>query len=277
MKPMQRLWIVIAIASLAMASPAAAQSRKETLADIRQELSIVYVEVQRLKRELSTTGAPSNMIGGNTPLQRLDAIEAALQDLTAKTEELELRINRVVKDGTNRIGDLEFRLVELEGGDVSQLPENTTLGGVSQEEIDSSLPVQPGNDGPELAVGEQLDFDRAKATFDAGDFQQAADQLDAYTQTYPGGALSAQAYILRGEALEKLGNVPDAARSYLNSFSGDPEGAYAPKALFHLGASLGDLGKTKEACVTLGEVETRFPDSDVVNDARLAMQNLGCS
>ena len=42
-----------------------------------------------------------------------------MQRLTSKSEELENRINRIVSDGTTRIGDLEFRLVELEGGDVS--------------------------------------------------------------------------------------------------------------------------------------------------------------
>jgi len=34
-----------------------------------------------------------------------------LTRLNSKAEELENRINRVVTDGTNRIGDLEFRLV----------------------------------------------------------------------------------------------------------------------------------------------------------------------
>ena len=42
-----------------LAGPAAAQSRQETLADIRQQLTVLYVAVQQLKRELSTTGAPA--------------------------------------------------------------------------------------------------------------------------------------------------------------------------------------------------------------------------
>ena len=88
----------------------------ETLADVRQELTVLYVEVQRLKRELSTTGAASVNTGGNSVLDRVNAMESELQRLTSKTEELENRINRIVSDGTNRIGDLEFRLVELEGG-----------------------------------------------------------------------------------------------------------------------------------------------------------------
>ena len=44
------------IAAFFLATPVAAQDRAATLADIRQELTVLWVEVQRLKRELSTTG-----------------------------------------------------------------------------------------------------------------------------------------------------------------------------------------------------------------------------
>ena len=52
--------------------------------------------------------------------------------LTAKTEEVELKLNRVVSDGTNRIGDIEFRLCEAtDGCDPATLPETPVLGGGS--------------------------------------------------------------------------------------------------------------------------------------------------
>ena len=277
MRPVAPIFALIVGAFLLAGSPSAAQTTDETLADISQELSVLYVEVQRLKRELSTTGAPGVVISGNTPLERADAIEAALQQLTAKTEELELRVNRVVKDGTNRIGDLEFRLVELEGGDVSQLGETTTLGG--DVATGAALPADqpPASGEADLAVGEQSDFDRAKAAFDAGEFRDAADQFATYTETYPGGALSAQAHFLRGQALEQLGETAQAARAYLKSFSSSPQGPDAPTALLRLGASLGALGQTNEACVTLGEVESRFPDSDAATQAQSTMRDLQCS
>ncbi|MEM8581831.1 MAG: tol-pal system protein, partial [Pseudomonadota bacterium] len=112
--------VVVALA-LGLAQSANSQSpNDQTLADIRQELSVLFVEVQRLRRELSTTGSPQISLpsGG---LERLDSLEAELARLTEKTEQLEFRIDQIVTDGTNRIGDLEFRLVELEGGDLSQL------------------------------------------------------------------------------------------------------------------------------------------------------------
>jgi TolA-binding protein len=155
---------------------------------------------------LSTTGAPPQVGGGNTLLERIDAIEAELQRLTSKTEELEFRINRITVDGTNRIGDLEFRLCEVEPGcDIGALGDTPSLGGVDSA---AGVPLpQPAPDptGPALALGEQSDFDLARAAFEESDFQGAADKFTTFVQTYPGGPLSSEAYYLRGEALEGLG------------------------------------------------------------------------
>jgi TolA-binding protein len=70
--------------------------------------------------------------------------------------------------------------------------------------------------------------------------------------------------------------MTDAARAYLEAFSGDPTGQKAPDALFKLGAALGRIGQTQDACLTLAEVDVRFPGDPAVTDARMEMQALGC-
>jgi len=255
------------------ALPAVAQD--PTLADIRQQLAVLYSDIEGLRTELSTTGALTQGAVGNTPLDRLNAIEAELQRLTSKTEELEFRINRITVDGTNRIGDLEFRICELEPGcDISLLGDAPSLGGVDSA---AQVPVaQPATGGPELAVSEQADFTRAQEALAAGDFRGAADQFAAFVQAYPGGPLTGQAMYLRGTALESLGDLSNAARSYLDSFSGDPESAVAPDALLKLGVALGQLGQARDACVTLNEVLVRFPTAAAAGQAQSAMAALAC-
>ena len=54
---MFRVFACVAICLLPMSG--IAQDRAQTLADIRQDLNILYVEIQRLKGELSTTQGPS--------------------------------------------------------------------------------------------------------------------------------------------------------------------------------------------------------------------------
>ena len=114
-------FVIMVALGLALGPVAAQAQEAQTLADVRQELTVLNVEVQKLRRELSTTGGASVTVGNGSVLDRVNAMESELARLTSKTEELENRINRVVADGTNRIGDLEFRLVELEGGDLGAL------------------------------------------------------------------------------------------------------------------------------------------------------------
>jgi tol-pal system protein YbgF len=285
--------------AIAVALPAAAQDAG-TLADIRQELAGLYVELQRLQRELSTTGAGGAGIGGETTLERIDAIEAALTQQTARVEALEARIGRVVADGTNRIGDLEFRVCELEPGcDIGEVGATLPLGeealagqgtatlppaarpsgeaprGEAPSDEAASAEAASG-EGPELAVGEQGDFDRAQGAFDAGEFAAAADGFGAFTDAYPGSPLAGQAHFLRGQALERQGRDSDAARAYLDSFSGSPQADTAPQALLQLGLALGRLGQAREACVTLQEVSVRYPGDPVADAAAGAATDLGC-
>jgi len=264
---------------LALALPAAAQDRDQTLADIRQELSVLWVEMQRLKRELVTTGGPQVNIQGTSIPDRVNSMEAELTRLISRTEELQNRIDRIVTDGTNRIGDLEFRLVELEGGDVSQLGETTTLGGIEVERRPAPplpAPAPGGSGGPELAMSEQADFEQAKTALDRGEYERAADQLSTFTQTYPGSPLSGEAHFWRGEALTAVGDASAAARAYLDSFSGDPQGVMAPDALLQLGLTLAKLGQRQESCVMLGEVTVRFPSSAASVEAQTARGSMGC-
>ncbi|MEO9650642.1 MAG: tol-pal system protein YbgF [Roseobacter sp.] len=256
-----------------------------TLADIRQELTVLYVEMQRLKRELSTTGGPSVATAGDTTLDRLNAMESELQRLTSQTEQLDFRVNRIVEDGTNRIGDLEFRLVELEGGDIGSLGETTTLGGDTGTAINTTggsapQPAAPQTEdlagGSQLAVGEEDDFKAAQAALAEERYSDAADQFAAFSLNYPGGPLAAGADLGRGEALEALGDQREAARAYLNSFSLDPEGPVAPQSLFRLGRSLGALNQVTEACVTLSEVGIRFPGNPAAAQADEAKRALSC-
>jgi len=268
--------VFLFLAALMLPLSANAQTRKETLADVRQELSFLYVEIQNLKREQSTTGAVQPL-AGDTEIQRLDSLEGEMQRLTNKVEKLQFRIDRIVKDGTNRIGDLEYRLVELEGGDVSKLKETTTLGGDLAKPVVPAVVTPAPQTGGDLAVAEKGDFDTAKAAFDKGDYQRAADLFATYGQTYPGGSLTAEASYWRGEALAQTGDWSNAARAYLQSFSAAPGSTFAPRALFRLGVSLDKIGQSDEACLTLNEVGVRYPGSDAEAKAKTEMTTLGCS
>ncbi len=275
-------WLVLSVALLAL--PVHAQDRAQTLADIKAELGLLMAEFTALKSETVATGATGGGLGAGDALQRMDAIEAELMRLTSRAEEIELRLTRVVSDGTNRIGDLEYRLCEVtEGCDPANLPETPMLGGAADggavaptEPAISGDPALPADGGPELAMGEQADFDRAKEVLAQGDFRGAADLFATFAQSYPGGPLSQEAAFLRGEALVQVADTAGAARAYLDAFSGKPDGPFAAESLLKLGQALGDLGQVPDACVTLAEVPVRFPGTIHATNADLSRQGLGC-
>jgi tol-pal system protein YbgF len=261
------LWL-----ALLLPVPALAQ---DSLADIRSDLSTLAGLMAQLRAELVATGASGSGAVAGTALDRMNALESELARLTAKTEALEQRINAVVADGTNRVGDLEFRVCELEEGcDVSKLGDTSPLGGGSAGGPVVTPP--PVDSGAELALGEKADFDRAKEALDSGSFRSAADLFATFAQTYPGSPLTGEAAYFRGEALMALGETGTAARAWLESFSSAPEGTHAPDALLKLGLALNALGQTQESCVTLGQVPVRFPASAAATQAIEARTQMGC-
>lgn len=260
-----------------LALPAAAQDRAATLADIRQQITVFEVELQSLKRELSTTGtAMQGAAAAGGPIERLDSIEGALRRLTAATEELEFRINKIVQDGTNRIDDLKFRVTELEGGDVAQIPATKPLGGDLPAPVS---PMPPPAETPQLAMGEQADFDAAVTKLQEGTPADALTAFDAFVETYPRSPLSPEAHLYRGDALVQLGNPAQAGRAYLESYtlSEMSNPGLAAEALLKLGNTLADLGQTPEACVTLGQVPARFPGTTAAGQAETALAGMSCS
>jgi len=280
-------WAVWCVVCLGLSGPIGAQESpvqetegqatqspdRQTLADIRQDLTVLNLEIQRLKTELSTTSGPTVPTGG-TVLDRVALIETALQSLTAKTEELEFRIARIVEDGTNRIGDLEFRLVELEGGDLSRLGETSTLGGDLNGPAPSPAPVVPSSGN--VAVAEKADFDAAQALLAAGEADQAAAAFLVFTETYPGSPFEAEALIGRGDALVALGDSRDGGRAYLQAYNADPRGATAPEALLKLGDGLSAIDQTDAACTIFAELRASFPESAAAATAQSRASALAC-
>ncbi len=288
---MRRLAVALALAAALVAPPARAQDNAQTLADIKVELSLLMAEFTALKGELVAGGAASTGAAGGDALQRLDAIEASIARLTAQSEAVEIKVNKVVTDGTNRLGDLEYRLCEAtEGCDPSTLPATPLLGGdpAADSAADSgadsaadaggsgdAVPADAGA-GVELAVGEKRDYDRAAALLESGDFAGAAAGFASFVQTYPGSPLTQDAHFKRGEALAQAGDDAGSARAYLDAFTADEAGEFAPEALLKLGRALGALGQVPDACLTLAEVGSRYAGSVQAGDAATAMAGLGC-
>lgn len=301
---MRAMWLALLGLWLAT-GPALAQGQTppdpETLGEIKAEIQVLREQIDQARSELTTADPATTGVQNPAPLlQRVSELEQQLERITDHVEELQYRIEKIVADGTNRIGDLEFRLTELEGGDLSNIPDTVPLGeGEAAKSVPRPRPrpgdaaaqqppaapttqpaqrsdtgqllglpdapleqdnATPPANAPQLAVSEQDAFDAALEAYRSGEYDRAAQAFSDFLTDYPGGPLGGEASFWRGEALAQQGQWTQAARSYLDSFSGAPKGPKAPEALYRLGVALGRLGQTGEACLTLGEVTRRYPD-----------------
>jgi len=232
---------------LALAGPVQAQDM--TLEDIRGDISILSQQLEALRGEMAATGTTGlSAREAASALVRIDEINADLRAALGRVEALEIKIRQIIDDGTKRIGDMEFRLTELEGGDATLNAPTTPLGEAESEEDAISAEVR--------AIHE------AKLSLEAGDGATAARALAEFLTNFPDGPLTSEARYWQGEALAMQGDFQNAARSYLSGFSGAPDGAFAARSLYGLSISLFELGQGEQACLTLAEIQIRYVDID---------------
>ena len=194
----------------------------EQISEIRLELSENKVSIVKEAIEASENIVASGIKkSAGSVLYRLDAIEEEMRNLTGIIEELQFYTKNIAFDATNRIGDLEFRITELEGGDLSLLGNSRVIGGS----------VKTSNTNAELAITEKSNYDNALKLLNENDYELALLEFDKLIKAFPNGPLTVAAHYSKGDAFIGLTAWDQGINSYLESFSLEPNGKYAQKAL----------------------------------------------
>ena len=120
------------------------ETNSKELANVQSDLNNLNEQISAIRLELSeikdstiedAIDAAKNVVASGikesagSVLFRLDVIEEEMRNLTGIIEELQFYTKNIALDATNRIGDIEFRLTELEGGDLSLLGNSRIIGG----------------------------------------------------------------------------------------------------------------------------------------------------
>jgi tol-pal system protein YbgF len=269
--------VIIAAALLLAAVPAQTQAQVWTGAgsadDLRYRLGVIDAELADIRARMGVAapsggGTAFSGAGGDVML-RLDRMEAELRQITGRLEQMEFQQRSVAEDAARRFGDIEFRLTELEGGDVSKLSPVAPLGNSG---------TQMAATGPAVSISERADLDRAIEDVKQGRFDQGEDRLRSFLNSYQGSPLTGEALYWLGESQFVRGAYQNAARSYRDGYNSDRAAASAPGNLYRLGVTLGKLGQINEACLTLREVRKQFPSGppDVLEQSDAEMGSLRC-
>lgn len=278
--------LVLAVPALAQDAPPApaATGSGRTLTDLRADLRAVAAELRALRAELNASGAEGfRAAGGDSAIDRMNAMEREITRLTGETERLKHRIDSVVRDGTNRIGDIEFRLCEMdENCDLSAL----TTPMLGEADSGGGAMLQPGFGGDTAALPaagsapltaqEQMDFDRARAVMEEGDFLRAADLFGRFAETHAGSPAATEALYLKGAALDSANDPKGATAAWLQAFAAEPTGPRAPDALLGLSRVSAAGRPASEGCVYLEELTARFAGTSQADEAARRMVSAGC-
>ncbi len=239
-------------------------------------------QIEQLRNELVRTGAaggPADRAGDGADPARPARGGAAPADRPGRRAD-QRRRSASSEDASNRVGDIEFRLTELEGGDTSVKPR----AGAARRRRHPAEAAAGGagrwrrrRDRRRWPSTEQSDFDAAVAAADGRRQRQGGGALRDVPADLSGRAARRPR---RSTAAARRWRPPQdwrgAARSFLDAFSGAPQDPRAPHALYQLAVSLGKLGQTDEACLTLTEVDSRYPGSEVAGDVAAQRQALAC-
>lgn len=247
---------------------------------LEKKLEKAQVELQRL----------SNAVSGGDFQQRLEQVNGEISRVTGELEQLEFRVRQHEQQSKQKLEDLEYRIIELEGGDPSILfqddtpvqpqqqgslvepeqPSGGTLGTLTTNSTGQTVAAPAAN-------AEQAAFDAGVLAAQAGRQSEAKSLLEGFVTRYPDSPLAGEAYHWLGESYLAGGDYQSAASRFLDAATLYPSNAKAPDSLVRLGMTLSLLGQNQVACSTLAEVRQRYPGAaGAVQQADLEAQRAGC-
>jgi tol-pal system protein YbgF len=110
-------------------------------------------------------------------------------------------------------------------------------------------------------------------------YEDAAEAFSGFTKKYPKDPLIGNAYYWQGETFYIRRDYVNAADAFRQGFEALPGGPKAADNLLKLAMSLDALDRSKEACVVLGQITTKFKKTSVniVDKAAKEQKRMGCN
>jgi TolA-binding protein len=241
--------------------------------------------------------------GDAAALARIDALEAEVRRLTAALERVEFERREAEAAIRGKLEELDFRVVELEGGDptaaLSAPAAAPAPAPAASQNAGGAPAARPGAGAPaaaapaagpgapprplgslsaEITPEHRAAFNEAAKVAERGDGAATQAAFESFFAAWPGSPLGGEAWRQIGAVYAAEGRHQDAARAYLTGVRDHGASAAAAENLLGLAESLTDLGRFEQACSTLAELEARFPEpaSATRMRARDAAARAGC-
>lgn len=238
----------------------------------------------------------------NVELRQSQA-EAQMRALTGKVEQVSFAVSRLREQLNRLTTDIEYRLRALEQGQgqghgqgtaASQpaptapeinVPQRRTLipaqPVVPMEQSQPAPPAQastPARATPDADMSPDALYEEAFTRMSAGNYRQAEQLFSQFIDQFPHHKYADNAYYWRAETYFVQGESEKAAIGFAEGYQKFPDGNKAADNLLKLSISLGQLGRTGDACRAIAELNNRFPDaaSSILRRAKAEADRMGC-
>ena len=290
---MRTLFAALLLSSTLLATPAAAQSKKELAAQ-----NVVLAQRLTTLESRMLTGDPA----AERLMQRMDALEGAQRTLTGEIETLRYErdnlrgeIEGLIREIQTKQAVYDRMKIHLDAVDLVSTETRpavnpyaprvysgagTVVQGMDTETYSSQPyvvdPNQPSQvpSAPifkEQTIGVQQQYTQGNDVSELskvgqtklaeGDFSGAQTAFKQYLQFNPDAGDAGEVNFWLGESYYVRGGFADAADAYITSMRKDPKGVKAPDAMVRLAAALRELGNKAEACQTLATFPAQFPNA----------------
>jgi len=248
--------LLVAALLLGLAGPAAAQMDSREGIALQNQILQLRQEMEQLRSRGGAAPAPvSRGSGGGGELvgqllDRVNTLEEEVRRQRGRVDVLENQNRRLAEDLEKLRGDMEFRLGQGGGGSGGggAAPARPAPAGPPTTSTGAAAPRTPDR---ALAEGQaalsRRDFAAAEAA--------AREALAARS-----GAPVVAGQMLLGEALIGKRDFGNAAIAFNEAYTRARTGPRAPDALIGLANSFQGLGNRREACDTLNDLRSQFPN-----------------
>ena len=274
----------VVLLTLALASPAAAQSRREMqmMADIRMLQEQTQQLQQQLTAAIEQLAATLKTINGRVDEQAATTRKSfADQKLSMDQFGSDLRIVRErIDENTVRITGLSqeveaLRLAMPQFPTTTQVPVDPAAPPGAPGTTPETPQTLPTPTAPPVALAPGMTpqrlYSTALADFTAGQWALCIEGFNMYLRSFPktDNADDAQWYV--GECFQQDGKFTEAIDAYNRVISSYPKGDRVPDAYYKRGIAFGQLGQTDRARDSFEALMKQYPDNDL---ARLAKQQV---
>lgn len=283
-------------AALLSAPPAVAQVDSREAIALQNQILQLRQEVEQLRRSGGGGGSVAPSRGGGDVsgalLERVGRMEEEVRRMRGRLDELDFA-NRQQAQALEKLqGDIDFRLQQMEGGG-GRAPAARPAPGAPPMQPPPvappavAAPSLPPIAGPGPLAGAppanaprtpERAISEGQAALARGDFAAAEAAAREALRNRGVGPRRSDAQMLLAESLSGKRDFAGAALAYNEAYSTNRAGPRAPEALLGLAGSFNALGSRREACDTLADLRSGFPNlrGPVADRANAMRQRIGC-